>query len=374
MKPAASPSLPQLRALVAVAETLSFRDAAAQLWVSQPAVSASIAGLENTLGVHLVERTTRRVHLTATGEAVADRARTALEAVDDVIRTAQAGRRPLSGPLRLGIIPTVAPYALPAVMSGLQRDLPLCRPDVLEDQTARLVEHLERGRLDVAVLALPVSPAALASWPLYHEEFLLAVPAGHPLAGRTDLPHEVLAGLELLLLQDGHCLRDQVLDVCRKAGATTTHPARTSSLSTLTSLVAAGMGATLLPASAAGGEAAGPGVGLATLRAPAPGRVIGLVFRAGASRVPEYEVLTRVLRDAVREAGLDVTVLGERPERPERLSGASTTVPAPPVHQPGHRTRSRGQGRETADQNRPARAERSAPPSRRRASRSACHP
>lgn len=311
-----SPSLPQLRALVAVAGTLNFRDAAALLRISQPAVSAAIAGLESTLGVRLVERTTRRVHLTATGEAVAERARQAVQAVEEVTRTAHAGRRPLAGPLRLGIIPTVAPYVLPALMAGLRRDLPRCAPDVLEDQTARLEEELDRGRIDVAVMALPPGPASLTAWPLYREDFLLAVPADHELAGRQDLPHEVLTSLELLLLSDGHCLRDQVLDVCRGVGASSTHPARTASLATLTSLVAAGMGATLLPASATGrdaGAGVGVGVGLATMAPPVPGRTVGLAHRAGSTRSLEYEVLTLVLRDAVRAAGIGVHIVDQTP-------------------------------------------------------------
>jgi LysR family hydrogen peroxide-inducible transcriptional activator len=384
-----SPTLPQLRALVAVSDTLNFRDAAATLQVSQPAVSAAIAGLEATVGVRLVERTTRRVRLTATGEAVTERARTALEAIDDVTRTAQAGRRPLAGPLRLGVIPTVAPYLLPTLMAGMRRDLARCRPDILEDQTARLVEQLERGRLDVAILALPAG-AALTAWPLYREDFLVAVPAGHRLDGARDIPHGALAGLELLLLQDGHCLRDQVLDVCRSVGGTTTHPARTSSLTTLTRLVAAGMGATLLPASAAGVDA-GPGLGLGRLRSPAPGRTIGLAHRAGAARALEYEVLTLVLRDAVRAAGLDVEVIDDavvegalvaraRAADPgsgtgsnpgtgtgtgtglDRHPGAGLDLhpdphPATLPQQPQPRGRGRAERRDRADQDGPARAE-----------------
>jgi LysR family hydrogen peroxide-inducible transcriptional activator len=302
------PTLSQLRALAAVAETLSFREAAATLGRSQPAVSAAVAALERALGAQLVERTTRRVLLTALGEEVARRARGVLEDVESLTASAaaQADGVP-AGRLRIGIIPTVAPYVLPPVAAALAGELPGVRPQISEDQTARLLEALGAGRLDVAVLALPAGVAGLVELPVYREEFLLALPAGHRLAGCHGVPHAALAELDLLLLQEGHCLRDQVLDVCRLAGARTSHPASATSLTTLTRLVAGGLGTTLLPATAA--AEADSSIGLARLAAPAPGRTIGLAFRETDARRELYRQLGEVVARGCRREGLPVHLL-----------------------------------------------------------------
>jgi LysR family hydrogen peroxide-inducible transcriptional activator len=300
-------TLVQLRALVAVAETLHFGDAAAVLGRSQPAVSAAIAALEAALGARLLERTTRNVILTAAGEETVSRARQILGSVEELRRSATT-RELLSGPLRLGIIPTVAPYVLPALALRLRQDAPALTPEITEDQTARLLTALRQGRLDALLLALPAEMSWAREIALYQEEFLLAVPAGHELDGAVHVSHDVLSSIELLLLQEGHCLRDQVLEVCRKNHASVTHPAHATSLTTLTQLVAARFGTTLLPATAVSAET-GARVGLATLASPAPGRTIGLVHRTAPGRTDEFTALADIVRAAVTDAELPVELL-----------------------------------------------------------------
>jgi LysR family hydrogen peroxide-inducible transcriptional activator len=299
------PSVAQLKALVALADTLNFREAAARLAVSQPAVSAAVAGLEANLGVPVVERSTRRVALTAAGNAVVAHARDVLLSLDKLVSAAEHDRRPFSGPLRLGVIPTVAPYMLPFVLRTLARRFPSLRPDVKEDQTAHLLDQLGSGDLDLLLLALPSGGSGVSEIPLYDEDFVLLVAENDPLAGKSRVDPTVLRRLRLLLLEEGHCLRDQALDLCRQVGAATDHPARATSLTTLSRLVAANLGTTLLPASATSVEVR-RGLATATFRPPAPGRRIGLVYREGTSRAGEYEQIADRLRSALRATSLPV--------------------------------------------------------------------
>ncbi|MCW2620991.1 MAG: oxyR [Frankiales bacterium] len=311
------PTLAQLRALVAVGDALHFGDAAAELGLSQPAVSAAVSALERTLGVALIERTTRRVLLTATGAVIVERARRVLSDIDDLAYVAGQSADPLSGPLRLGVIPSIAPYLLPAVVGGLARRHPDLQLDITEEQTARLLVALSRGRLDAIILATTEDPRSVTEHPLYREEFVLAVPADSPLAGTAGVDGGLLPDLDLMLLAEGHCLRDQVLDLCPGAGRPGAgHGAHATSLATLSQLVAHGFGATLLPSTtvamhAAQATGAVPGLGIATLAAPVPGRVVRLVHRAGAARADGFAQLAGLLRDQVGEAGLPVEVLPE---------------------------------------------------------------
>jgi LysR family transcriptional regulator, hydrogen peroxide-inducible genes activator len=310
----AGPTLGQLRALVAVADTLHFGDAAAELGLSQPAVSAAVATLERVFGTALVERTTRRVLLTATGALVAERARRVLSDVDDLSFVASRGADPLAGPLRLGVIPSIAPYLLPSVVGGLVAALPGLQLDVTEDQTARLLLALSRGHLDAAIIATEEDPRAVTDHLLYHEDFVLAVTAGSPLAGTSDIDRAMLPELDLMVLADGHCLRDQVLDLCPTAGRPGAgNGAHATSLATLTQLVAHGFGSTLLPATTvalhqAQATAGSPGLGIATLAAPVPGRTVRLVHRTGAVRGPGFLKLAEVIRDLVAGTGLPVQI------------------------------------------------------------------
>ena len=307
--PSQLPNVPQLRAFCAVADHLHFGAAAVELHISQPAVSAAVAGLESTLKVQLLERTSRGVTLTPVGESVAEQGRRILESLGELAVSASRQGRRHCGPLRLGLIPTVAPYVLPSVLAALRRRLPDLEPVVTEDFTDRLLARMAAGRLDVALLALPSGAPGVVELPLYSEDFLLAVPPDDPLAGAEDLDRSILGRLDLLLLAEGHCLRDQTVEVCREAGvdpsALASAPAM--SLATVAQLVAGGLGATLLPATAAPVETRRERLALARFAAPAPGRTVGLVHRAAAARADEYAELAAILREGVRR--LPVTVL-----------------------------------------------------------------
>jgi LysR family hydrogen peroxide-inducible transcriptional activator len=302
--------LAQLRAFAAVAEHLHFRDAAAAIGMSQPALSGAVSALEEALGVQLLERTTRKVLLSPAGERLAVRAKAVLDAVAELMEEAEAAQAPFTGVLRLGVIPTVAPYLLPTVLRLVHERYPQLDLQVHEEQTSSLLEGLAAGRLDLLLLAVPLGVPGVTELPLFDEDFVLVTPEGHPLGGREDIPRDALRELRLLLLDEGHCLRDQALDICREAGreegaAVTTTAA---GLSTLVQLVAGGLGATLLPCTAVEVET-GRAERLQTGRfaAPAPSRRIALAMRTGAARQAEFEVLAGALREAM--AGLPVRIL-----------------------------------------------------------------
>ncbi|MCX6461913.1 MAG: LysR substrate-binding domain-containing protein [Actinobacteria bacterium] len=295
---ASAPSIAGLRAFVAVAELGHFGDAAAAARVSQPALSQALAALERNLGVALIERTTRRVLVTPDGQRLLPAARASLESLDALALLADSDREPLAGLVRIGVIPTVAPYLAPPMLRTLQKAVPAMLPEIHEDQTARLLEALSTGAIDVAILALPVGAAGVAEVPLYDEDFVLAVPAGHPLAGGEAIPLTSLVETRLLLLDEGHCLRDQALEVCGTVGAREAGSARAASLSTIVRLVEAGLGTTLLPATAVRAEGSAE-LGFARFRSPAPGRHIGVVYRASSPRAHEWNLLASHVRAAV---------------------------------------------------------------------------
>lgn len=303
----AEPSIAQLRTFVAVAREGHFGIAAAVLGVTQPAVSATLRTLEDHLGGRLVERTAKGVLLTPLGAALLPRAEQVLGCLDELVSDARRAGRPLCGPLRLGVIPTAAPYLLPTLLAALAAEFPELSPEITEAQTKSLLDALGEGTCDVALLALPTGRADVVELPLFWEEFLLLVSGKSELANRRDLPLSALAELDVLLLEEGHCLRDQAVDVCRQAGASG-RTARAGSLTTLAQLVAAGMGSTLLPASAVPVEVRGE---LATARfaaSPRPGRQLGLVHRATSTRAEEFATIASALRRALAAAGLPVEV------------------------------------------------------------------
>lgn len=294
-------TLKQLRYLVAVADQRHFGRAAAACHISQPSLSAQIQQLEELLGVQLFERSRRQVLPTPAGAAAVERARRVLAEVDELVAAARRGAAPLSGDFRLGVIPTLGPYLLPRVMPALRAAYPELRLYLREDLTERLLERLDRGTLEAALLALPVGRAGFAETPLFDEPFLLAVPAGHRLAGQAAIGLPDLAGERVLLLEDGHCFRDQALEVCRLAGTRDADGFAATSLETLREMVASRIGVTLLPALACGTgvpAAAGPGdpVALRPFVAPPPSRRIGLVWRERAARAGEVALLAVFLR------------------------------------------------------------------------------
>ncbi|WP_078603108.1 MULTISPECIES: LysR substrate-binding domain-containing protein [unclassified Streptomyces] len=305
------PSLAQLRAFAAVAEHLHFRDAAAAIGMSQPALSGAVSALEEALGVTLLERTTRKVLLSPEGERIAVRAKAVLGEVGALMEEAEAFRAPFTGVLRLGVIPTVAPYLLPTVLRLVHERYPHLDLQVHEEQTANLLDGLTSGRLDLLLLAVPLGVPGVAELPLFDEDFVLVTPLDHELGGREGIPREALRELNLLLLDEGHCLRDQALDICREAGRDDVPVTTTAAgLSTLVQLVAGGLGVTLLPRTALKVEISRSDQLLTGYFAdPAPTRRVALAMRAGAARGAEYEELATALRQALRP--LPVRVLGQ---------------------------------------------------------------
>ncbi|MEU9953296.1 LysR substrate-binding domain-containing protein, partial [Streptomyces sp. NPDC047939] len=296
------PSLSQLRAFAAVAEYLHFRDAAAAIGMSQPALSGAVSALEEALGVQLIERTTRKVLLSPAGERLAVRARVVLHAVGELMEEAEAVRAPFTGVLRLGVIPTVAPYLLPTVLRLVHDRYPELDLQVHEEQTSSLLDGLAAGRLDLLLLAVPLGAPGVTELPLFDEDFVLVMERDHWLGGRQDIPREALRELPLLLLDEGHCLRDQALDICREAGRTEGAPVTTTAagLSTLVQLVAGGLGVTLLPRTAVTVETArNEALTTGYFAEPAPARRVALGMRTGAARHEEFEEFAAALRGAM---------------------------------------------------------------------------
>ena len=295
-------NLRDLRYLVALADERHFGRAADRCFVSQPTLSAQIRKLEEYLGVALVERRPKRVSLTATGEKIVERARRLLLEADAIVEVAKTERDPLAGALRLALIPTVGPYLLPHVVRQLRRALPRLKLLLYEYQTGPLLEKLRDGELDLGILALPAAADGLATAELFDEPFTLAVPANHPLAARDRVRVADLEGETLLLLEDGHCLRDQALEVCSRIHLGDEQDYRATSLETLRQMVAAGHGVTLLPQLAA----ASP-VGTArSLRIkpfgnPPPVRTIGAVWRKSTTRQQAIDTVVATIRAAMKE-------------------------------------------------------------------------
>jgi LysR family hydrogen peroxide-inducible transcriptional activator len=294
--------LKDLRYLVAVADTRHFGRAAAKCFVSQPTLSAQLRKLEQYLGVQLIERRPRRVTLTEAGEEVALRARTMLETGDAIVTLAQTRRDPLAGQLRLALLPTIGPYLLPQVALKIRKALPRLELMLYEYQTEAMVEHLHNGEIDVGLLALPVHDDSLVARELYEEPFVLALPESHRLAARAQVRIEDLNGETLLLLEDGHCLREQALAVCSRSSVHEKQDFRATSIETLRQMVAAGVGITLLPMLASRG-AYGSARGMTTraFARPVPSRRIGAVWRKSSARAA---AITAVCDQIVRHSGL----------------------------------------------------------------------
>jgi LysR family hydrogen peroxide-inducible transcriptional activator len=286
----------QLQYAIAVADARSFRKAAALCGVSQPSLSAQLAQLEAALGVRLFERDRRRVLPTQAGEEVIARARRLLVETDDLADAARRLGDPRSARLRLGVIPTISPYLLPRIVPALRRELPAVSIRWTEDKTESLVRAVEAGALDGALLALEADLGDLAREPIGRDQFVLAAPRAHPLARRTG-PAELkdLRGVDLLLLDDGHCLRDQALAVCAHAR---THELdfRATSLSTLAQMVAAGAGVTLLPRLAVAAETRHAALAIRPLRDARAFRTLGLCWRRTSPLAATMQQLTAIVR------------------------------------------------------------------------------
>jgi len=308
-------NLRDLRYLVAVGEHRHFGRAAEACFVSQPTLSTQLKKLERELGVELVERTPGHVMLTAVGERVAARARTMLNDAEDIRAIARQAQDPRAGTIRMGLFPTLAPYLLPHVVPPIHERFPELELLLVEEKTEIVLQQLAAGRLDVGVLAVPVD-ARLHQEDLFDEEFLLAAPRTHPLAD-LDEPVDVavLADAEVLLLEEGHCMREQALSVCRLSGASEMAGFRATSLETLRQMVAAGVGVTLLPELAVRPPVPpSDGVRLLRFADPVPRRRIAMFWRD----TSVYGDLLPELAEVVR-----TTVAA--------LLGPAAPVPAAPV-------------------------------------------
>ncbi|GAA3936943.1 LysR substrate-binding domain-containing protein [Microbacterium soli] len=277
-------NLRDLSYLIAVAEERHFGRAAEACFVSQPTLSTQIRKLESELGVTLVERARGRVLLTPVGEKIVERARAALGAVADMEALARAARDPEAGIVQLGVLPTSGPYLMPHVLRRVRERYPRVQLRLVEEKTDALLSRLRTGGLDAVICALPVEDAGLHVEPLFEEPFVLATPAGHRLAGKDDLGIADLAGEQLLLLEHGHCLRDQALDVCRMAGAAEKGQFQATSLETLREMVAVDVGGiTLLPLLAVQPPVARPhSLRLTAFAGRAPARRMAMLWRASA--------------------------------------------------------------------------------------------
>lgn len=290
------PSLRQFEYLVAIDDQGSFSRAARGCGVTQPALSTQIRKLESVLGVDLLERRPAGVIPTAVGSRVIELARRVLAGVDDVVAAAQLMQDPFTGTIRLGVIPTVAPYFLPEVTPRLRSRFPKLRLLLREERTEDLVELVETGELDGALVALESDLGDLETCPLFTDPFLLAVSREHRFARRRRVSARDLQDEEVLLLDDGHCLRDQTLAICNGAGACELGDFRATSLATLVQMVEAGVGITMLPDMAVKADAhLGQRLHLIPFGSPMPGRTVGLAWRRSSPTGEHYKLLAQAM-------------------------------------------------------------------------------
>ena len=298
-------TLKQMRYFEALARHGHFGQAAAACAISQPALSMQIKDLEDRLGTPVFERGPRYVRLTAFGERVAARVRDILRAVEELDDLARAARDPLTGPLRIGVIPTIAPYLLPRIVAEMARRHDGLDMNVRETLTSTLIEELARGRIDTAIVALPVSEPGLEEVALFEEDFVLVRPGAD--ADQPVPPPERLPEMRLLLLEEGHCFRDQALSFCNRPGQAPREVLDGSTLSTLVQMVGAGIGVTLIPEMAVPVETRSAPVSVARFPAPAPRRTIGMIWRRTnplADRLTAIAGIVRAAAGATAAAGV----------------------------------------------------------------------
>lgn len=287
-------TLKQLRYFEALAAQGHFGRAAETCAISQPALSMQIKELEEILGTELFERGARQIRLTGFGEAFALRARGILRAVDELEDLARAAQDQLVGRLRIGVIPTIAPYLLPSIISNLTRSHAELDIHIRESLTSKLLHELAAGRLDTAIVALPVSESSLTEVPLFAEDFVLVRPAED--ACKPVPNREMLREMRLLLLEEGHCFRDQALSFCRMSNAQPREMMDGSSLTTLVQMVGAGIGVTLIPEMAVAVETRSARVSVARFPGTQPARSIGMIWRKTSPLVKQLTQIAEVVR------------------------------------------------------------------------------
>jgi len=297
---------------VAVADALSFRKAAERCHVSQPSLSAQLAQLEEAVGARLFERDRRRVLVTVAGRELIDRARIVLRDTDDLVESARRAGDPLAGTMRIGVIPTISPYLLPKVTPALRAQFPRLTVMWIEDKTEVLLRSLDDGVLEAAVLALEAEIGDVEREVIALDPFVLVTSAGDPLGAKKAPARAMeLRGKSVLLLDDGHCFRDQALEFCSDAEARELG-FRATSLSTLTQMVAGGAGVTLLPRLAVSTETKRAEVQVRPFAAPEPHRTIALVWRRHSPLEAALRQVTKTIRNAYPKSS---TLKGDRLER-----------------------------------------------------------
>lgn len=294
------PTLRQLEFLCAVSDEGSFSRAAEVCHVTQPTLSSAIKEIENLLGLQLVERQTRGTAMTAAGEAAVARARIILSDAADLVAAAQQAGAPLTGSFRLGAIPTIAPFLLPRTVKALHSAYTKLKLYLREDQTDRLVEALKARELDAALIALPWDMNGINTESLGDDEFMLVAPTGHRLLQGRQLETSDLSEETILLLEDGHCLRDHAIAICHLPKGRNATDVTATSLPTLVQMVAGGLGVSLLPRLAVeGGITSGTDVAMRAFSTPLIGRRLGLAWRKGSPREEEVKLITQIIRQVL---------------------------------------------------------------------------
>ncbi|HPE48804.1 MAG TPA: hydrogen peroxide-inducible genes activator [Hyphomonas sp.] len=296
------PTLRQLQFLVALGDTGSFSRAAEACHVTQPTLSAGIKELEELLGVKLAEREARGARLTHAGELAVQRASALLNDAHALVQAVQSAGALLTGPFHLGAIPTIAPFVLPQAVQALKSAYPKLRLYLHEDKTGRLIDQLRSRTLDAALIALPWEAQGIETEILFDDEFVFAAPAGHPLAKKNGLAPEDLSGEDLLLLEDGHCLRDHALSICQMRTGEREGQVAATSLGTLVNMVAGGLGVSLLPKLAVDhGLSVGSEVAVRDFVRPVIGRQIGIAWRSGSPREADARKIGEVVKTALAD-------------------------------------------------------------------------
>ncbi len=288
-------NLRDLHYIVAVADLQSFGQAAERCFISQPTLSMQIKKLEESLGIQLFERTNKKVMITEAGLAIVESARRILEETNHIKQIAATAQDPLAGNLRLGAFPTLAPYLFPELVPAIKQNLPKIRLILVEEKTEQLLSQLSTGDLDMALLALPIEDDSLNSMVLFEDEFFLAVSSEHPLSEKTKVEQADLLGQSLLLLDEGHCLRGQALQVCQIHGANEQQDLRATSLETLRQMVCAGTGITFIPKIALRHNDHIRYIPFAT----PPQRTIGLAWRKTSARTQLIDRLRQIILETV---------------------------------------------------------------------------
>jgi len=284
-----------LQYLIAVAEEQHFGKAAARCFVSQPALSMQLKKLEQTLGVNLFERNNKNVLITPVGKTIVEQARLILRQIDELTNLAEKSKDPFAGVFHLGIIPTVGPYLLPHILPAIAAHLPNLDLQVYENNADDMVRKCQEGDLDAMVLALPIAGDGIHSQSLYQEDVVVALPKSHPLTKKKTIHLQDLQNESLLLLAQGHCFRDQALEICAHAGISQHAGFQATSLETLWQLVAAGMGVTLLPQMAVAAGADRANCTIRPFAKPVPQREIGMCWRERSSRSEVCDKIAEVI-------------------------------------------------------------------------------